>query len=423
VPDRHVDHLLIGGGIASATCARTLREEGARGSILLVGREFHPPYHRPPVTKEFLRGEISREEALVCPTGWWEDNAVELLSRVSVMSLDTESRTATLSNKQTVTYDQALLATGATIRRLNVEGSDLEGIHYLRALGNSEALRGDVDGARHVVAVGGSYIGCEVAASLTHLGKRCTIVMQESVVLERVFGARAGAYFQGVLEDHGVEVLGEQEVERFEPAGAEGGGDGPRVAGVVTKQGAQLEAEAVVCGVGAQPDVMLARRSGLALGESGGVLCDAGLRTSAKGVFAAGDMCEYDSVLHGAPMRIEHEEVAAAQGRTAALNMIGREVVHDEVPYFFSDLADWVSLEYVGPATQWDDEVVRGSMAEGSFTLWYLSGGRVAGALSVNRGHDLEHARRLITAGTDVSDALTELADGDADLSGLTSLA
>jgi len=421
VPDRHVDHLLIGGGIAAATCARTLREEGARGSILLVGREFHPPYHRPPVTKEFLRGEISRDDALICPARWWAENEVELLTRVSVMSLDTQSRTATLSNKQTVTYDQALLATGATIRRLNVEGSDLEGIHYLRALGNSEVLRRDVEAAERVVLVGGSYIGCEVAASLTHLGKRCAIVMQESVVLERVFGRQAGEFFQNVLEEHGIEVFGEQEVERFEAGdGGGGGADPPRVGRVVTKQGAQLEAEAVVCGVGAQPDVMLARRSGLALGEKGGVLCDARLRTSAEGVFAAGDMCEYDSVLHGAPMRIEHEEVAAAQGRTVAHNMLGREADHTEVPYFFSDLADWVSLEYVGPATEWDDELVRGSLSEGSFLLWYLNRGRVAAALSVNRSEDLDQARRLIADATDVSGVVAELADADADLSGLT---
>jgi 3-phenylpropionate/trans-cinnamate dioxygenase ferredoxin reductase subunit len=412
MPDRHVDHLLIGGGISAATCARTLRDEGAKGSILLVGRELDPPYHRPPVTKEFLRGTASREDTLIFPLEWWEENDIELLTRTSVMSLDTDAREATLSNKQSIGYDSALLATGATVRRLSGEGAQLEGVHYLRTLGNAEALRRDVEGLERVVMVGGSYVGCEVAASLTELGKRCTIVMQESVVLERHFGHQAGRFFQAVLEEHGVEVLGEREVLSLEAAVDEP----DRVGAVVMNRGEPVEAQAVVAGVGAIPDVMLARRSGLELGELGGVRCDSWLRTSAAGLFAAGDMCEYDSVLHGCPMRIEHEEVAAAQGRTAALNMLGLEAPHREVPYFFSDLSDWVSLEYVGPASEWDREVLRGSMADRRFSLWYLRRGRVAGVLAVGRPQDLDHGRRLIAEGADVSGALDRLADPEADL-------
>ncbi|HEV3229503.1 MAG TPA: FAD-dependent oxidoreductase [Solirubrobacteraceae bacterium] len=415
MPDRHVDHLLIGGGIASATCARVLRDEGAQGSILLVGRELDPPYHRPPVTKEFLRGASSREDAYIDAPGWWEENDVELMTRTSVMSLDPDARLATLSDKRTVEYDQALLATGATVRRLSVEGAQLEGVHYLRTLGNSESLRRDVEGVERVVMVGGSYVGCEVAASLTELGKRCTIVMQESFVLERHFGSQAGRFFQDVLEEHGIEVLGDREVHRFEAAADEP----ERIGAVVITNGEVIDAQAVVAGVGAVPDVMLARRSGLELGELGGVRCDSWLRTSSASVFAAGDMCEYDSVLHGRPMRIEHEEVAAAQGRTAALNMLGVDQPHREVPYFFSDLSDWVSLEYVGPASEWDRELVRGSMAERRFSLWYVHEQRVVGVLSVDRPEDLDHARRLIAEGIEVSGALDAIADPDADLAHL----
>jgi 3-phenylpropionate/trans-cinnamate dioxygenase ferredoxin reductase subunit len=183
------------------------------------------------------------------------------------------------------------------------------------------------------------------------------------------------------------------------------------VSGVVTKRGRTLAADAVVCGVGAIPDVMLARKSGFALGELGGVRATAQLETSVPGVYVAGDICEYDSAIHGRVMRIEHEDVAAQQGRTAALNMLGGNVPHEVVPYFFSDLSDWASLEYVGPAADWDAEVVRGSLADGDFSLWYLQRGRVVAALSVGRSADLDHARRLIAAGAEVD--AQALGDGE----------
>jgi 3-phenylpropionate/trans-cinnamate dioxygenase ferredoxin reductase subunit len=400
--DRDTDILLIGGGIASAMAAATLRAEGFEGSILLAGRELHPPYHRPPASKGYLRGREAKDDALVHPAGWWEEHRVDLRTRTSVMALDPAARTAKLSSKEEVGYGQALVATGAMVRRLAVDGAQLDGIHYLRALGNADTIRGDVEGAERVVCVGGSYIGSEVAASLTELGKRVTVLMQETNPLERQFGARAGAYFRGVLEAHGIEVIGSDEVERFE---GEGDGDDARVARVITKGGRTLGADAVVCGVGAQPDVMLARKSGLALGDLGGVRCDSRLRTSAERVFAAGDICEYDSVVHGCVMRIEHEEVAAAQGATVARNMLGADAPHDIVPYFFSDLSDWASLEYVGPALRWDEEVVRGSVDDGAFAIWYLEGGRVRAMLSVGGAGDVERANALIAAGEAVGAA------------------
>ncbi|MGI8801888.1 MAG: NAD(P)/FAD-dependent oxidoreductase [Solirubrobacteraceae bacterium] len=403
--DRRVEHLLIGGGIASATAAAALREAGAEGSILVVGRELDAPYHRPPVSKGYLRGEDSRADTLIHPEAWWEEHDVELLTRTSVMEIDQEARTAKLSNKEAVEFATGLIATGAMVRRLGVDGTELDGIHYLRALANADAIRRDVEDAERVVLIGGSYIACEVAASLTELGKRCTIVMQESLTLERHFGGRAGGYFQRVLEEHGVEVVGPDEVERFE-------GD-DRVQRVVTKGGRELAADAVVCGVGAIPDVTLARKSGLDLGNLGGVRATAQLETSMPGLYAAGDMCEYASTVHGRLMRIEHEDVAAAQGRTAARNMLGPDrSPHEVLPYFFSDLSDWVSLEYVGPAPDWDLEIVRGSVDDGDFTLFYLRDRRVLAALTVGRSGDLDHARRLILAGRQLADP-GRLADVD----------
>ncbi len=386
--DRTVDILLVGGGIASATAANALREDGFDGSILLVGREPHAPYHRPPASKEYLRGDHDVDGALVHPAHWWESAGVELLTRTSVLELDPEARSAKLSSKEVVGFDRALVATGAMVRRLPVDGAQLEGIHYLRALGNADAIRADTEDVERVVCVGGSYIASEVAASLTELGRKVTMVMLEDHPLERSFGSVAGRYFRGVLEEHGIEVIGGDEVARFE--------GGERIERVVTQGGRELEAQAAVCGVGAIPDVMLARKSGLALGKLGGVLCDSRLRTSAKGIFAAGDMCEYESVVHGRFVRIEHEEVAAAQGRTAARNMLGADVPHDAVPYFFSDLSDWASLEYVGPAFGWEAEELEGSVDDGAFAVWYRAGGAVRAMLSVGGAGDLDRARELI---------------------------
>jgi 3-phenylpropionate/trans-cinnamate dioxygenase ferredoxin reductase subunit len=421
VARRRVDHLLIGGGLAAANCARWLREEGADGSVLLVGREPDPPYNRPPLSKGYLQAKESREEVLFRPDEWWQEQDIELMIRTSVMKLDPGERVATLSTREEIEFGTALVATGAGVRRLPAGGADLDGIHYLRAFANSDAIRADAEQAERAVLIGGSYIATEVAASLTAAhGVRCALVMQEDVTLERFYGPEVGGFFQGVLEEHGVEVYGGDELERFEaaggvtPSGRTPRSDG-RVRKVVTKAGRELDCDMVVVGAGVVPDVTLARGAGLALGEAGGVKCSSGLETSAPGVFAAGDMCEYDSPLHGRPLRIEHWDVAFNHGKTAALNMLGRGVEHDVLPYFFSDLADWASMEYVGPGS--GDVVMRGSMADGEFCAFYLDEGRVTAALSVGRSDDLNEAQRLITEG--VRPEPTALADLGTDLATL----
>ena len=383
---REVDNLLIGGGLAAANCARWLREEGGAeaGSILLVGREPAAPYNRPPLSKGYLRGEESLEDALFRPDEWWGEQDIELLTRTSVIGLDLEERVAKLSNKEEIAFGKALLATGANVRRLRAEGCDLDGIHYLRVTGNSDAIRADAERAERAVLIGGSYIGTEVAASLTAAhGVECTIVMMEDATLERQFGAEVGGFFHGVLEEHGVKVYGGDELERLE------GADG-RVRKVITK-------------------------SGLELGEAGGVRCSARLETSAEGVYAAGDICEYESPVHGRPIRIEHWDVAFNHGKTAALNMLGKPTDHEAVPYFFSDLADWASMEYVGPGS--GEAVIRGSLAGGEFTAFYVDGGKVTSALTVGRSDDLEHAQRFMRGESSPDPA--SLADESTDLASL----
>jgi 3-phenylpropionate/trans-cinnamate dioxygenase ferredoxin reductase subunit len=386
VPEREIEFLIIGGGDAGFSAARTLREEGAAGSILIVSRDPDPPYDRTAVSKGYLGGDKSKAEVLLGGEDWFAQNDVELMTRTSAMKLDTEAHTVTLSNKDVIRYGKLLLATGANVRRLRVEGGDLDGIHYLRALGNADAIRDDAKG--DVVLIGGSYIATEVAATLSSMGRRCTLVMLEDVTLERTFGKTAGAFFQKALTDHGVTVYANEELERFEGEG--------RVSAVVTKSGKTIPCDAVVVGVGVTPDVSLAKKAGLDIGERGGVLTDSKLATSAADVFAAGDIAEYDSVVHQRRVRIEHWDVAENQGKTAARSMLGHTDPHDVVPYFFSDLSDWTWLEYVGPAYEWTEEIVRGSVDEGQFTVWYLDGDRLAGALAVDRSDDLERARELI---------------------------
>ncbi len=241
--------------MASAHCASELRKRGAEGSVLLVGREPEPPYERPPLSKEYMRGEAERADAYVNPASWYEENGVELLTGRNVMSLDTDNRTVKVQGGEEVAFGKALIGTGAMVNILRVEGAENEGIHYLRAFGNSDAIRAEAEAAEHVVLIGGSYIGTEVAASLTAKGTRCSIVAMEDVALSRTFGVDAGRWFQEQLEAKGVGFHGGEELEAFE-------GDG-RVRAVLTKSGLSIECDAVVIGAGVRPDAMLAQRAGL----------------------------------------------------------------------------------------------------------------------------------------------------------------
>jgi 3-phenylpropionate/trans-cinnamate dioxygenase ferredoxin reductase component len=405
VADRQVGALLVGGGVAGAACAEALHAGGFDGGVLLVGREPDPPYERPPASKEYLRGALDRDACLLHDAAWYARHGIELATRTSVMRLDTAERTATLSTKEQVEYGVALVATGANVRRLRVEGGQLEGIHYLRALGNADAIRADAEQAEHVVLVGGSYIACEVAATLTAPGRRCTMVMLEEAPLITHFGPVASGFFAALLEAKGITLVCGDGLERME--GTE------RVERVVCASGRELAADMVVMGTGAVPDAMLARAAKLAPGETGGVACTADLETSAAGVWAAGDVCEYDSVLHGGRVRIEHFEVARAQGKAAAAAMLGRRRPFAEVPYFWTDLADWATAEWVGLTEAPEREIVRGVLDDGAFTLLHLAGDRLVAALTVGLPEDLAHARRLIAEGTSLAGHEAALAEGD----------
>jgi 3-phenylpropionate/trans-cinnamate dioxygenase ferredoxin reductase component len=229
VAERAVDYLIIGGGLAAANCARWIREEGGvdGGSVLLVGREIDPPYNRPPLSKSYLGGKESRDDILFRPDEWWGEQKIEFLTRTSVMKLDTDGRRAKLSNGDEVTFDKALLATGANVRRLRAEHGDLDGIHYLRTIPTSDAIAADASQSGHVVCIGGSFISSEVAATLTARGNKCSMVMLEEVTFERVYGKEVGGFFHRVLEEHGVEIHPKDSLAGFK-------GDDGRVTHVLT---------------------------------------------------------------------------------------------------------------------------------------------------------------------------------------------
>ncbi len=411
---QRADFLLIG-GFACGYAAAELRKAGADGTIVLVGREPDPPYERPPITKEYLRGESSREDAYVHPASWYEENGVELRTGTNVISLDVEDRTAKLQGGDEIRFERALLATGANVNILRVDGANLDRIHYVRTLGNADKIRADAEKAGKVVLVGGSYIACETAASLKAKGTDCALVMMEEVALSRTFGEEAGRWFHELLESKGVEIHGGESLAAFE-------GDG-HASAVVTESGKTIEGDVVVVGAGVRPDVMLAQKAGLEIDDGdGGIRCDETLQTSVEGIYAAGDACSYESRVHGRRLRVEHWDVAMQQGQHAARAMAGDAKPYEVVPYFFSDLADWASLEYVGPATEWDEVVWRGDRDSGEFAVFYLKDGKVAGALSVERSEDLGHARTLLAEGVDVADeqAKALLGDADSDLAELT---
>lgn len=379
--------LIVGGGVAGASAAAELRDRGYQGRVRLVTRELVAPYHRPPASKSLLARD---EDVSVFPEGWWAERDIELMTRSAVMKLDTSEHVARLANKTELEYDRVLLATGAMVRRLAVEeGAGLQGIHYLRAPMNAGNLRKELTEPRRVVLVGGSFIAVEVAAQLTEMGHQCTMVMLESRCLETSFGPTVSGFVDGLLRDHGISMVTTAQVAAFEGEG--------RVTGVRTSDGRVIPADVVVVGVGAVPDVKLARSAGLEIGEAGGIVCDEGLAAAgAESVFVAGDACEYDSVLHRRRVRIEHERHAQDQGRTAARNMLGEGLAHAEVPYFWTDIADWATLEYRGLGGDAEHEIVTGSVADGDFTVWQLTEGALVGAVTSGRPRDVDRAEAIL---------------------------
>jgi 3-phenylpropionate/trans-cinnamate dioxygenase ferredoxin reductase component len=386
-------YVIVGASLAGAKAAETLREDGFEGRVLLIGSEEVRPYERPPLSKEYLRGEVGREKVYVHEEAFYADHDVELRLGRTAVGLDTAANELTLDDGERLRYDRLLLTTGAEPRRLSIPGGELDGVLYLRSVVDSDTLSERLDRAGAAVVVGAGWIGCEVAASARQRGLEVTVVEQTSVPLERVVGAEVGAVYRDIHLDHGVQMLMGTGVEAFEGANA--------VERVRTADGRELECDLVVVGIGVEPRVQLAAEAGLAVDN--GVLADEQLQTSAAGVFAAGDVANAQHPFYGERIRVEHWANALNQGPAAARNMLGRGEAYDLLPYFFSDQYD-VGMEYAGYAATWDRVVFRGDPASREFIAFWLAGDRVLAGMNVNVWDVTDDIQQLIRARVRVDD-------------------
>lgn len=395
--------VIAGASLAGAKAAETLREAGFDGRLLLIGDEEQRPYERPPLSKDYLRGEVGREKIYVHEDGYYADHDIELRLGRTAVSLDTSASEVVLDDGERLRYDRLLLATGAQPRRLTIPGADLDGVLYLRSVEDSDALCERLDSGGSVVVVGAGWIGAEVAASARQRGLDVTVIEPAGVPLERVLGAEAGAIYRDIHADHGTKLLLETGVEAFEGDAA--------VERVRTSDGREIECDFVVVGVGVQPRTDLAVQAGLAVDN--GILVNEHLRTSAPTVFAAGDVANAHHPFYGERIRVEHWANALHQGPTAARNMLGHADAHDRLPYFFSDQYD-IGMEYSGFARTWDRVVFRGDPATREFIAFWLVGDRVVAGMNVNVWDVNDPIRRLISERVAVDDR--RLADPDVPL-------
>jgi 3-phenylpropionate/trans-cinnamate dioxygenase ferredoxin reductase subunit len=367
--------VIIGSGLTGGNAAATLRDEGFRGPVVLLSREPGVPFGRPPLSKTYLRSEEDLDGWYVRPAGWYTDHDVELRSGAVATAVDPAAHIVTLNSGEELSYQQVLIATGGHNRRLRIPGADLSGIHYLRTLAECDAIKREAVPGRRAVVVGAGFIGCEVAASLTQLGVRVTLVFPGREPLERVLGGQVGAVIGAIHRANGVDLMAGEQVAAFE--GSE------RLEAVVTAAGLRIACDFAVVGVGIAldiPDVPVAQENGILVDE----LC----RASAPDVYAAGDVANHLHPLFGR-IRVEHYNNAEKMGAAAARSMLGSTAPYDYVHTFWSDQYEH-KIEYVGHVTKWDEFVVRGSVAESKLIGFYLVDGVVRAAVGFDRGGDPE---------------------------------
>jgi 3-phenylpropionate/trans-cinnamate dioxygenase ferredoxin reductase subunit len=392
--------IIVGASLAGAKAAETLRSEGFDGRVVLIGAEHERPYERPPLSKEYVRGEVGRERIYVHDAEFYAQQRVELRLETTATSLDAAAKQITLGDGEALRYDRLLLTTGSAPRRLHIEGADLDGVHYLRRVEDSDALRGRLERGGAVVVVGAGWIGAEVAASARQRGLEVTVLDPLSAPLERALGAELGAFYRDVHIDNGVRMLMNTGVEAFEGETA--------VERVRTSDGQSIACDFVVVGIGAQPQTQLAEQAGVAVDD--GVLTDAHLRSSAPDVFAAGDIANAEHPFYGHRIRVEHWANALNQGPAAARNMLDRDEPYRRLPYFYSDQFD-VGMEYSGFAEPHDRVVFRGDPAKREFIAFWLHGDRVVAGMNVNVWDVNETIRAIIEGRAAVDER--RLADPD----------
>ena len=369
--------MVVGGGLTGGNAAVTLREEGFKGRVTLVGREPGIPFGRPPLSKTYLRSEEELDGWYVRPPGWYDEHDVERLES-GVVVVDVAAHVLVLDSGQELEYQKVLIATGGRNRRLAVPGAQLPGIHYLRTVAECDAIKQEAGANRDAVVVGMGFIGCEVASSLMQLGVRVTAVFPDRAPLERVLGGEVGAAFGAIHRANGVELRSQDQVIGFE--GTE------RVESVVTANGVRAACDFVVVGIGIEPEIPTF--AGESVAQSNGVLVDELCRAGAPEIYAAGDVANHLHPVLGRG-RVEHYNNGEQMGRAAARSMLGSTAPYDYIHSFWSDQYDH-KLEYVGHATKWDQFVVRGSLEERRLVGFYLLEGQIRAAVGLDRGGDPE---------------------------------
>lgn len=376
---------IVGGGLAAASAAETLRAEGFEGPITLVGEEPVRPYERPPLSKSVLRREDDPDTTFVHDVEFYEQHRIDLVRGDRALALDPEARTITLQRGDPIEFDKALIATGASPRSLDVPGKGLAGVTTFRTRADAMALGARLDADGPLVVIGAGWIGCEIAASARQKGREVTLIEREEVPLQGALGARFGGLFRDLHVEHNVTFVGGAEVEEIE-----GTAHAQRVR---LDDGRAFECSDVVIGVGVTPRTELAEAAGL--GVDDGIVVDARLETTAPDVYAAGDVANAWHPFYGRRLRVEHWAVAKRQGAVAARAMCGQDVVYDRLPYFFTDQYD-LGLEFTGVADLSDDVVVRGDLAGREFIAFWQKDGAVVAAMNVNVWDVAEDIERLI---------------------------
>jgi 3-phenylpropionate/trans-cinnamate dioxygenase ferredoxin reductase subunit len=400
--------VIVGAGETGGTAAATLRDEGFEDEIVLFGAETRPPYERPPLSKEYLRGEQPLERGYLRPDAWWGEQEIEVRFGTKVERVDPRAREVVVEGGERIPFDLALIATGSRNRRLPSPGIDLSGVYGLRSADDATAIRDAASQASHAVLVGMGFIGAEVAASLRHLGLDVTVVEFTATPLERVLGPELGRVLEGLHRDHGVEMFFSDSAERFE-------GDG-RFEALVTTQGRRIEGDFAIVGVGVEPVTDVVADTDVEV--ENGILVDGALRTNVPGVFAAGDVARHDHPVFGR-IRVEHFDNAVKMGEAVGRSMLGRLEVFDDPHWFWSDQYD-ANIQMAGFATQWDRVVIRGDIEQRTFAAFLLDDGVLRSTFSMNWPRDVRRSMPLI--GAQARPDAAQLADPDVDLRTLASL-
>ena len=368
--------VIVGGGLAAAKTAEALRDEGYAGSIVLFAAEPHLPYERPPLSKGFLKGEQSADETVVLPETWYAEHDVDLRLGTAITAVDADTHEVQAADGSRTAYDKLVLATGASARRTNLPGADLEGVLYLRTLEDSERLRDAFRQGTNVVTVGAGWIGLEAASAARDAGANVTVLEMAEQPLLAVVGPKLGQSFADLHRDHGVDVRTGVTVEAIEPAD-----DGRRAGSVRLADGTTIPADIVLVGIGAVPNTELAESAGLALDN--GIVVDAQGRTSNPDIFAVGDVANAETPALGERVRVEHWANALDRPPSVAKGVLGKAGDFDKLPFFFSDQYD-LGLEYSGRAGRDDDVVVSGDLDGRAYVAFWLDGDRVTAGMNVN---------------------------------------